>query len=529
MKRGIGRRHSLRTRLFMLVGLCILPAALGAIEFIRQDFLERRVRTTESTALLARKVMADLDRELAGIETGLKVLATSRGLQNGDLAAFHREAQAAVEPMGVLNVVLLDTELRQLLNTHTPLGAALPERGNPPQLAGVLTHGETVLTDVFLSERTGLYMVALGVPVQRAGTIVAVLASGMTTEPFQRLLNDQYFPNGWTVTILDSRGVIVSRSHTPEPFIGTMAQRHLLDFIRSGRQGSLDTRTNDGTPVIASIVQSPLYGWTVAVGAPKSLMMNDVLNSAFWIVGTIVLAFVLGLFFALRLTRGILCSIRHLDMAARSLLAGRPIELPAIPFREVESIGEALLEAERVLISIRHRADHDGLTGLANRRCFDERLRAEWPHAQRHHQPLALLMIDIDHFKAYNDRLGHLAGDVCLKRIAATLQTHMRRPYDIVARYGGEEFVCLLPECDLGGALERAESMRAAVEELAIPHPDPGTAGIVTLSIGVTVINASPSNTPEAALRMADQFLYRAKHAGRNQVRGGWFVDADSA
>ena len=163
----------------------------------------------------------------------------------------------------------------------------------------------------------------------------------------------------------------------------------------------------------------------------------------------------------------------------------------------------------------------DGLTGVANRRRFDEALAIEWRQSLRRGQPLGLLMIDIDFFKRYNDHYGHQAGDVCLQTVAQTLLTQMHRPHDLVARYGGEEFVCLMPECHESDALVKAEALRKAVQDRQLPHIGSSVQPWVTLSVGVAVIQASADSSPEALIRQADEGLYSAKAKGRNQVHLG--------
>lgn len=159
----------------------------------------------------------------------------------------------------------------------------------------------------------------------------------------------------------------------------------------------------------------------------------------------------------------------------------------------------------------------DGLTGVANRRRFDEAVAREWARAARENTPLALLMIDLDYFKAFNDNYGHQAGDLCLQRVAGALHDCAVRPADLVARYGGEEFVALLPATDLPGAIRLAEQMRATVDALGIVHAGSSLERL-TLSIGVACERPSASSSHEMLLQSADDALYRAKLAGRNRV-----------
>ena len=160
----------------------------------------------------------------------------------------------------------------------------------------------------------------------------------------------------------------------------------------------------------------------------------------------------------------------------------------------------------------------DGLTGLANRRFLDEALAREFYRLKRSASLLSLIMIDIDHFKKFNDLYGHVAGDDCLRQIADSFRSAVARAPDIVARYGGEEFLVILPETDNQGAMALAEHLRKTVEGLAIPHGDSLTAASVTISLGVATVSASNLSSPEQAIEAADRALYMAKRNGRNRV-----------
>jgi two-component system, chemotaxis family, response regulator WspR len=161
----------------------------------------------------------------------------------------------------------------------------------------------------------------------------------------------------------------------------------------------------------------------------------------------------------------------------------------------------------------------DQLTGIANRRHFDNLLRAEWRRATRDHTELSLVLLDLDDFHAFNDRYGHVGGDACLARIAKALAHCLRRASDVLARYGGEELVAILPETDAVGACVVAERLRLCVEELAIPHAGSRCGSVVTLSAGVATLRPTANATPESLVSNADAALFRAKHDGRNRCR----------
>ena len=213
----------------------------------------------------------------------------------------------------------------------------------------------------------------------------------------------------------------------------------------------------------------------------------------------------------------------HHDEAAETL----GLDLGAVDFIS-KPINPKIVRARvRTHLTLKHQSDMlrqwvyiDGLTGVHNRRHFDEHLAAEWSRCQRNQTPLSVVLLDVDLFKRYNDRYGHQAGDDCLRRVAVALKAGIRRPGDLAARYGGEEFVCLLPDTALPGALSLAAQLGAAVQALQIPHADSTVAPVVTVSLGVCSQPAGSPGSPAALLRGADEQLYRAKTLGRNQACG---------
>jgi diguanylate cyclase (GGDEF)-like protein len=201
------------------------------------------------------------------------------------------------------------------------------------------------------------------------------------------------------------------------------------------------------------------------------------------------------------------------------------------------------LKVRELTESLRLLATLDGPTGIANRRVFDDTLRAEWQRSRRSGQPLSLLMADIDCFKAYNDRHGHQTGDQCLRQVARALQSVTKRPADLPARYGGDEFVMVLPDTDPQGAVVVAQALMAAMQQLALPHGASSAGRSVTLSVGLCTFDAHNSRALDAAdsrfgsaggpalragdlLRAAQSALYQAKHAGQAQV---WSMVIDDA
>ena len=211
-----------------------------------------------------------------------------------------------------------------------------------------------------------------------------------------------------------------------------------------------------------------------------------------------------------------LCAVALLGAAA----AGYRLRLMRAQAREAELIRlveERTSQLQQANDHLQRLSYMDALTGIANRRHFEEILEIEWRRAFRAKTPMTLLMIDIDHFKQYNDSFGHRAGDGCLARVAAVLDESVQRAGDLLARYGGEEFAAILTGTDEAGGAEVAERLRAAVEQLGIERSDDPTR-LVTISIGVAAAIPGEASSPELLLSAADTALYEAKRLGRNRV-----------
>ena len=207
----------------------------------------------------------------------------------------------------------------------------------------------------------------------------------------------------------------------------------------------------------------------------------------------------------------------ELEAANKSLAQSKAVREALNALLEAK-VGERTQALEEANIKLSELTVTDALTGLSNRRRFDQVITEEWMRASRTGQSLAILMIDVDHFKAYNDHYGHQAGDECLRKVAGVLQANARRASDLVARYGGEEFVVVAGDLDIQAAKELAETLRSSVEVLGVSHQFSPVASVVTISIGVSVTTPDANMAPESLLRMADAAMYCAKDGGRNRV-----------
>ncbi len=313
------------------------------------------------------------------------------------------------------------------------------------------------------------------------GIIMAVIKLAR----LRALLNAAQLGADSYANVLRSDGIMLLRTQiagSDEPSLGIDVSKSAAfqQFLRKG-PGTYDAiSAMDGTP--------RRYTITAVRGLPLVISVSQSLNSIYqeW-------------------------NRRAFGIMAVTLLSCIAIVALTALFRR------ELLRRARAESALVHLAAADGLTGIANRRRFDAVLEREWQRATRTDQPLALLMIDVDHFKAFNDKHGHGLGDDLLIAIAATLTATARRPADLVARYGGEEFSVILPDTDLTGAAEIAERIRAAVEVTVVATPGDRLLR-ATVSIGVAVRIPGLGGTPADLLRAADTALYAAKGSGRNVV-----------
>jgi diguanylate cyclase (GGDEF)-like protein len=221
------------------------------------------------------------------------------------------------------------------------------------------------------------------------------------------------------------------------------------------------------------------------------------------------------------------------DRWIQGLVAGSESGITVVARADVTELVRAQLQANEANEKLVQQSATDGLTGITNRRRFDETLGVEWLRAARVGNCLSLLMVDIDYFKRFNDHYGHVAGDECLRQVAQLLQACVRRAGELVARYGGEEFVVLLPGAEVGHAEELARRCLEGIAKMALPHASSPTAGHVTFSIGIGHVYPSAGHDPASLVNAADTAMYRAKTAGRAryEVAGlaDWEIDKDAA
>ncbi|GGP21232.1 sensor domain-containing diguanylate cyclase [Silvimonas iriomotensis] len=349
-----------------------------------------------------------------------------------------------------------------------------------------------------ISRSTGLWII----PVSRRfnhddGSFAGVVLASVRLDYFSAFYNSFDIGSAGAMSlVLDNGTLLVRRPFNPAN-IGSDMRSSLVyqGYRNSDGSGSLIVKSiYDGVTRLNSFQQ--VEGWPVFVAAAFS---RDEILAEWWRH---------TLFHSL----GILVLVSILGLAGTHLV--QQINLRA---RAQQDLLKAHRALENINATLQKMAAQDGLTGLANRRQFDSRLAEEFARAAREQTSLALIMIDVDFFKRYNDLYGHPAGDDCLRAISHAIDDLVHRPGDLAARYGGEEMAVLLPNTDLAGARSLAEKFCAAVRALDMIHAG-NPASFVTISAGVHALIPRPDQHTPALVQPADEALYRAKESGRNRV-----------
>jgi len=286
-----------------------------------------------------------------------------------------------------------------------------------------------------------------------------------------------------------------------------------------------------GAAITYAVFNSAFLGYTLPLISPVTfylLIQQDIATRTFGLLLAVCYAFsVLG---AIRYKRIMSEFVNHQfanqsllvslqDEQASTSMLNRELEMDLIKLKQAEERLKLEKEkAEQLAETLMTLSSQDGLTGIANRRHFDDFLAKEWNRAIRSQKPLSMILCDIDHFKAYNDCYGHQEGDKCLYRIAHILEQHARRGGDLAARYGGEEFAIILPETSLESTAEIAEQIRESVYSAAIPHAASENDNVVTVSFGVATIIPRREQHSHLLVSLADKALYEAKQCGRNRI-----------
>lgn len=505
---------SIRATLALLVVVCVLPISLVAGLLFLNYYEREQIQLSKSAINRAQSLVLSVDREFAAAQSALLALSTSHRLATGDLEGFHRRALEALANVRADSILVLDRSGQILLSTRVPYGDSLPKVADAKLLERILETGKPGVSDLFVGPITNQRIFTVGVPVRVDDSIAYSLNATYTHQPFMALLKANAFPETWRVAITDGNNRIVARSHEIEKFLGKPVAPALLARMQTSGEGSLESVTLDGVPVLTAYSRSPTSHWGVAVGIPKAELTAGLRQTLLRLVLATLGALGLGLWLAWFVGGRVARSITALAQPAVDMVSGVPLDIPLLHFKEANAMRQALLDASDSLRKSQYDAHHDSLTGLPNRTLFRLSVAQNLALCERNNDELCALFIDLDGFKAVNDTLGHAAGDQLLREVSQRIAKACRTS-DICSRLGGDEFAVAL----IHSSLEQSRVFATRLVELiSQPYFLDGHRAEVSASIGVSHFPGTATDV-DTLLRKADQAMYGAKAAGKRRVR----------
>lgn len=540
----LGSLFGVRARLALLATILVVPLMLDRVAVLEDTRAHQISDITSEISELAHRGAAQQTAVISTVEVLLKALAQV-------YVASERQGQGgcAVTKDGVRiehdvlnNISIVGKNGRVLCSTHPGLvGLDINDR---PYFHHALQSRKFVLSDYLIPRLNSSAALMAAMPSSLVDdNIEVVIVTSVQLNWLSRLLVEFQARPGTNAFLLDSSGTVIGGTGATERFVGARPPAAFpLHKILHEDSGSVSASGLDGRTELMSFMRIPQTDARLVIAVDEQSALGKIdreISVAYVQFVILSLLVLIGAWFVaerlivnpLRQMTNVATRFGRGDLSTRASHAGMPHEFAPLA-DAFNAMASQLADRERDLVAANKRltvlASTDVVSGLANRRSFENRLELEWKNASEREHPLGVLMIDVDHFKLFNDRYGHPEGDACLRAIGDLLARAAAETGGFATRYGGEEFLMLLPETDADGAFAIAERVCGMVAELAIPHLG-ADAGVVTVSIGSAALTPRPGEAAARLIGAADAGLYAAKRRGRNQVVAHGPIDSEAS
>ena len=522
---------SIRARLLVLALIAVVPLMIDRARSIDTDRDERIAALSEEALALTRQGIEAQKEIVVAAKSVVQVVARAHatlGTRQDNCGRFL--AGATSDAPWITGLSIVGANGRVTCSTvANSIGFDLSER---PYFQEALRTKAFVVGDLAIGRSRGVRLVAAMPALEEDGGVASVITASFELQWIERIGAEAARRPGALMLVADDNGTVLAAHPGRDTWLRKRFETNpLLRELQARDSGIAAVEGIDGVRRVFGFARLPQTSAFVAVGLDEAEMLRRVDSEMrmayiqFALIGAFVL---LGVWVGgehtivrpLRTLARMAVHIGHGNLQIRTTRRRWAAEFAPLA-GALDAMAHRLTEREEELrvanAHLEALARHDSLSGLANRRSFDAKLEEEWRESARQKTPLALIMIDIDHFKMYNDHYGHLAGDACLRAVGAALARTSEAA--IVARYGGEEFALLFARTEMNRALDLAEKLRGAIETLALPHLA-APSGRVTISVGVASLHAATAATAQTLIEAADAALYGAKRRGRNAVVG---------
>jgi diguanylate cyclase (GGDEF)-like protein len=523
---------SIRARLIVLALLAIAPLMLARLHELESARLSRLNAVNAEVIDLARRGVEsqrDIIYSVRALLQTVSRLYARIPLDTPDCNEYLADLSANVQWIRGLSIASTGGRIN-CSSEPMAIGLDLSDR---PQVRNALASRQFALSDYLMDRLDHVPSLVATFPIiQDDGALKGIALAVINMEWIGELAAGAAQHSGASVLLLDSRGTVIGGSANQQSFVGKrFAGEPLTRQMLAADDGTAAIAGFDGIQRLYAYARFPWTGARLAVGLDENAVRNGIdretaiagLQLAACCIFVLLLAWFGGEHLVVRPIRSL---VRTAARFGRGDLHARASDEPCVA--EFEPLAAALddmaaklaAREEELRVANEHLeelASLDSLSGLANRRGFDRQLEREWQFAAEHRKPIALMMVDVDHFKLFNDRYGHVAGDTCLRAVGETLSLVTIEEAALVARYGGEEFALLLPGLTVDRAAAIAQEARKRVEDLLISHSE-APCGHVTVSIGVESMVPEKSQTAADLVEAADDALSAAKRRGRNIV-----------